>query len=152
MKAPVAHEVDPDLQLSWKELSEIRLPPRFNLIGGDCCDCGYRLYGIYYIECRTESGVWTTARIKPSPDACRAIEDGWSLAGSHKRLAELHDAKGNRDRAMSHYARLIDLWKNADADLQLHAPSSAVPGMHMLAEQVSAPVHTSMSSQSAATR
>lgn len=50
----------------------------------------------------------------------RAIEDGWSLAGSHKRLAELHDAKGNRDRAMSHYARLIDLWKNADADLQPH--------------------------------
>jgi tetratricopeptide (TPR) repeat protein len=48
----------------------------------------------------------------------RLIEDGVSLAGSHKRLAELYDAKGNREKAMSHYSRFIDLWKNADADLQ----------------------------------
>jgi tetratricopeptide (TPR) repeat protein len=50
----------------------------------------------------------------------RAMEDGVSLAGSHKRLAELYDAKGNREKAMSHYARFIDLWKNADPDLQPH--------------------------------
>lgn len=48
----------------------------------------------------------------------RLIEDGISLAGSHKRLAELYDAKGNREKAMSHYSKFIDLWKNADADLQ----------------------------------
>ena len=50
----------------------------------------------------------------------RLIEDGISLAGSHKRLAELYDAKGNREKAMSHYSSFIDLWKNADADLQPH--------------------------------
>ena len=50
----------------------------------------------------------------------RLIEDGVSLAGAHKRLAELYDAKGNRDKAMSHYSRFIDLWKNADPDLQPH--------------------------------
>jgi tetratricopeptide (TPR) repeat protein/tRNA A-37 threonylcarbamoyl transferase component Bud32 len=50
----------------------------------------------------------------------RLIEDGISLAGSHKRLAELYDAKGNREKAMSHYAKFIDIWKNADADLQPH--------------------------------
>jgi tetratricopeptide (TPR) repeat protein/TolB-like protein len=50
----------------------------------------------------------------------RLIEDGSSLAGSHKRLAELYDAKGDRARAMSHFSRFIDLWKNADADLQPH--------------------------------
>ncbi|HWP71597.1 MAG TPA: protein kinase [Gemmatimonadaceae bacterium] len=50
----------------------------------------------------------------------RTIEDGTSLAGSHKRLAELYDAKGNREKAMSHYAEFIELWKNADSDLQPH--------------------------------
>jgi tetratricopeptide (TPR) repeat protein len=48
----------------------------------------------------------------------RLIEDGISLAGSHKRLAELYDAKGNPEKAMSHYSSFIDLWKNADPDLQ----------------------------------
>lgn len=50
----------------------------------------------------------------------RLIEDGASLAGSHKRLAELYDAKGNREKAMSHYSAFIDLWKDADPDLQPH--------------------------------
>jgi tetratricopeptide (TPR) repeat protein len=50
----------------------------------------------------------------------RTIEDATSLAGSHKRLAELYDAKGNREKAMSHYAEFIELWKNADSDLQPH--------------------------------
>ena len=48
----------------------------------------------------------------------RTIEDGTSLAGSHKRLAELYDAKGDREKAKSHYAEFIELWKNADPDLQ----------------------------------
>ena len=50
----------------------------------------------------------------------RIIEDGFSLAGSHKRLAELYDARGDRVNAMSHYTRFIELWKNADSDLQPH--------------------------------
>jgi tetratricopeptide (TPR) repeat protein len=40
------------------------------------------------------------------------------LAGSHKRLGELYDAKGDRDRAISHLSKFIELWKNADPDLQ----------------------------------
>lgn len=50
----------------------------------------------------------------------RVIEDGRSRAGSHKRLAELYDAKGDRAKAISHYTQFIELWKNADADLQPH--------------------------------
>jgi tetratricopeptide (TPR) repeat protein len=40
------------------------------------------------------------------------------LAGSHKRLGELYDAKGDRERAISHLSKFIELWKNADPDLQ----------------------------------
>ncbi|HEX6315153.1 MAG TPA: hypothetical protein VFZ73_09855, partial [Gemmatimonadaceae bacterium] len=50
----------------------------------------------------------------------RLIEDGVSLAGSHKRLAELYDAKGNREKAMTHYSQFIELWQKADPDLQPH--------------------------------
>jgi hypothetical protein len=77
-KSPVEHGVDADVRFSPEKLCEIRLPSDFNLIGGECVNCGYELYtSLYHLECHTESGVWTTARIQPSPDACRAIGDGW---------------------------------------------------------------------------
>ena len=40
------------------------------------------------------------------------------LAGTHKRLAELYDAKGNHAKAAAHYAAFVDLWKDADPELQ----------------------------------
>jgi hypothetical protein len=40
------------------------------------------------------------------------------LAFTHKRLGELYDGKGTADSALSHYARFVELWKNADAELQ----------------------------------
>jgi tetratricopeptide (TPR) repeat protein len=44
--------------------------------------------------------------------------DGVWLAGSHKRLGELYEAKGDAQRALSHYEAFVSLWKNADAELQ----------------------------------
>jgi eukaryotic-like serine/threonine-protein kinase len=44
--------------------------------------------------------------------------DGFFLAGSYKRLGELWEAKGDRAKAASYYAKFIDLWKDADPELQ----------------------------------
>ena len=46
------------------------------------------------------------------------VTDALGLAGAHKRLGELYEAKGNAPKAIAHYERFIDLWKNADAELQ----------------------------------
>ena len=40
------------------------------------------------------------------------------LAGMHKRLGELYQARGDRERAASHYAMFVHLWQRADAELQ----------------------------------
>jgi len=40
------------------------------------------------------------------------------LAGSHKRLGELYDAKGITVKALEHYQKFADLWKDADPELQ----------------------------------
>jgi tetratricopeptide (TPR) repeat protein len=40
------------------------------------------------------------------------------LPGIHKRLGELYEEKGDVQKAASHYIAFIDLWKNADAELQ----------------------------------
>ena len=43
-----------------------------------------------------------------------------ALAGAHKRPGELYEAKGEREKAASEYAKFIELWKNADPELQPH--------------------------------
>jgi tRNA A-37 threonylcarbamoyl transferase component Bud32/tetratricopeptide (TPR) repeat protein len=44
--------------------------------------------------------------------------DEWGLARAHRRLGELHDAKGDLTRARRHYEMFVELWKNADPELQ----------------------------------
>ena len=48
----------------------------------------------------------------------RIDNDVDALAGVEKRLGELYDAKGEREKAISHLSKFVELWKNADADLQ----------------------------------
>jgi eukaryotic-like serine/threonine-protein kinase len=45
-------------------------------------------------------------------------EDGDFFAGSHKRLGELYEARGERQKALGHYLKFVELWKNADPELQ----------------------------------
>ncbi len=48
----------------------------------------------------------------------RGYEDGFSLAPTYRRLGELYEEQGDRARAASYYQKFIDLWRDADADLQ----------------------------------
>jgi tetratricopeptide (TPR) repeat protein/tRNA A-37 threonylcarbamoyl transferase component Bud32 len=40
------------------------------------------------------------------------------LAATYKRLGELYEAKGDRRRAGDYYGKFVDLWKDADPELQ----------------------------------
>jgi hypothetical protein len=40
------------------------------------------------------------------------------LARALRRLGELYEAKGDRTKAADYYSRFIDLWREADPDLQ----------------------------------
>ena len=48
----------------------------------------------------------------------RSAPDGLFLAGVRKRLGELYEARGEHDKALAHYRAFIDLWKDADPELQ----------------------------------
>lgn len=50
--------------------------------------------------------------------ANRATNDSHQLHRAHERLAQLYDAKGDNERAAVHYARFVELWKDADPELQ----------------------------------
>jgi len=48
----------------------------------------------------------------------RLFNDPVDLPLIQRRLGELYEAKGDRTRAVAHYTAFVDLWKNADPDLQ----------------------------------
>jgi len=48
----------------------------------------------------------------------RPEADPTHLAGAYKRLGELYEAKGEKQKAASYYTKFVDLWKNADPELQ----------------------------------
>ncbi|MEJ2548858.1 MAG: hypothetical protein P8125_13775, partial [Gemmatimonadota bacterium] len=48
----------------------------------------------------------------------RLARDAESLPAAHERLGQLFDAKGELEKAALHYARFVELWEDADPDLQ----------------------------------
>ena len=44
--------------------------------------------------------------------------DSRNLWKAYQRLGELHEARGDREKAVDYYGRLVELWKGADAELQ----------------------------------
>jgi eukaryotic-like serine/threonine-protein kinase len=48
----------------------------------------------------------------------RLGQDALFRPGIEQRLGELYEAKGNLQKALDHYQAFVDLWKNADPELQ----------------------------------
>ena len=67
---------------------------------------------------QADSAVATYERYLETKAYNRLFEDSRNLAPAHKRLGELYDAKGDREKAALHYRAFVDLWKNADPELQ----------------------------------
>jgi tetratricopeptide (TPR) repeat protein len=48
----------------------------------------------------------------------RISQDAIYLAGIRQRLGEMYEAKGDLDKGLTHYQAFVELWKNADPELQ----------------------------------
>jgi eukaryotic-like serine/threonine-protein kinase len=65
-----------------------------------------------------DSAIVHYRRYIDTPHVFRIPDDAWYLASTHKRLGELYEAKGDVQQAIHHTAKFIDLWKDADPELQ----------------------------------
>jgi len=59
-----------------------------------------------------------------TPNAAHISQDRWHLARILNRLGQLHESKGNRDAAIRYYERFVNLWANADPELQPRVASA----------------------------
>ena len=72
----------------------------------------------YDLDGKPDSAIAVYERYLTTPVLERTGVDGAFVPAVHKRLGELYEAKGLRDKALSHYRAFMDLWKDADPELQ----------------------------------
>ncbi len=87
--------------------------------GGACTACG--LYDLARLADRagqTDSALALYDRAINAPALRGLLFDPFQLPPALKRSGELYEAKGDRARAAERYRRFVDLWKDADLELQ----------------------------------
>ena len=86
----------------------------------ECAPCSeFNLARAFDAAGMADSAIAAYERFVEEPYFDRISEtDPLGLAGAHKRLGELYEAKGDRRRAASHYQQFVTLWKDADPGLQ----------------------------------
>jgi tetratricopeptide (TPR) repeat protein len=65
-----------------------------------------------------DSAIYYWERYLSEPFLRSPSRDAAYLGGIHKRLGELYEAKGEYAKAESHLTAFVELWKNADPELQ----------------------------------
>jgi tetratricopeptide (TPR) repeat protein len=53
-----------------------------------------------------------------APSVSREFADAWNLHWILRRLGELYEARGDREAAAKYYHKFVELWKDADPELQ----------------------------------
>jgi eukaryotic-like serine/threonine-protein kinase len=86
---------------------------------GECNACGlFELAHLADQAGRTDSAIALYDRGIATPALMRVFYDSFELPAALKRSGELYEAKGDRARAAERYRRFVDLWKDADPELQ----------------------------------
>jgi len=84
-----------------------------------CAVCGlYELGRVYERAGQRDSALAVYERAVTTPGMLRMFEEAGTLGPTYKRLGELYEERGQLDKARDYYGRFVDLWKNADSELQ----------------------------------
>ncbi len=67
---------------------------------------------------QVDSAIVAGERYLANTEPFRLQQDAFFRGGIVQRLGEMYEAKGDVDKALTHYQAFVELWKNADAELQ----------------------------------
>jgi tetratricopeptide (TPR) repeat protein len=99
----------------WQGEIEIRVAAD----GHPCPICALPdLARAYEVAGKADSAIATYERYVSSPWQRRYETDGTELGFARKQLGELYQRQNDRVRSAAQYKALLDLWRNADAELQ----------------------------------
>ena len=87
----------------------------------ECAACVWLLLGRAYDAARKpDSAIMSFERYLATPfwSKVQSELDPISLPATRERLGQLYESSGNTQKAIENYQAFIDLWKNADPELQ----------------------------------
>jgi tetratricopeptide (TPR) repeat protein/TolB-like protein len=108
----------------WVALAEGRAPDAVTAFvqgrnAQSCPDCGAWDEGVAFERAGLpDSALAAYQRAAGRGTVWKSVADAWGLAPSLKRLGELYEERGDRQRALEFYGRFAELWKDADPTLQ----------------------------------
>src|SRR2546421_1785704 len=84
-----------------------------------CAVCGLFLLARAYERAgERDSALAVYERAVTTTGYTRAFEEEATLGPTYRRLGELYEERGQLDKARDYYGRFLDLWKDADPELQ----------------------------------
>jgi tetratricopeptide (TPR) repeat protein len=84
-----------------------------------CNVCGLHELGRTYDELgNADSALAVYERVVSLPDAFGVYWESQRLPSTYIRLGELYEERGDRESAIEYYNELVELWANADPELQ----------------------------------
>ncbi|MEE8116739.1 MAG: tetratricopeptide repeat protein, partial [Gemmatimonadales bacterium] len=84
-----------------------------------CVACAlFDLAQTYDLMGNTDSALTIFERAVEAPALEKVYQEYWVLGQTYKRLGELYEERGESERAVEYYDRFVELWKDADEELQ----------------------------------
>ena len=84
-----------------------------------CAGCGlFELARTYDAAGQTDSALAVYERAVSNPGMFRLVDEYRTLAQTYKRLGEIYEERGATDEAIEYYNKFVDLWQDADEELQ----------------------------------
>ncbi len=86
---------------------------------GFCVYCSlHRLGQAYELAGQSDSALAVFERAATADELFRMYTWGGAVAPTYKRLGELYEERGDREKAVEFYNQFVELWTDADAELQ----------------------------------
>lgn len=85
----------------------------------NCSNCGmFELATTFDAWGQGDSALSWYQRVADTPGLWNPLNEHYALASTYRRLGEIYELRGEREKAIHYYDEFVDLWKNADAELQ----------------------------------
>ncbi|MCH7716334.1 MAG: protein kinase [Gemmatimonadetes bacterium] len=92
---------------------------RVNELSGQCTTCGLaRLAFAWFQSGRADSALSVYERVVSTPTSGLDEDDVRWLSHTYRQLGELYEARNDTANAINYYNEFVELWKDADPELQ----------------------------------
>jgi eukaryotic-like serine/threonine-protein kinase len=100
----------------WREaIADYR---HWNDVSG-CTPCGLFEIGRAFDRLgQTDSALANYIASTTTPAPGRVLSVGYAQAPAYHRIGEIYESQGDRTKALAYYQKFVDLWKDADPELQ----------------------------------